>query len=605
MGRVGMPFEEIVALFERRRTDMGPVIAAATNVIETYNGDLVVPLPELDRDERAAVPNLLNMGLNQLAMRIASYEPDVYFPPENPGLKRSEKTARIRRQATIGWWERSALDVMGGRRARHLLGFASTVVALRPDFDLGVPRWQLCHPLHSFPGATTNPDDVELPDIIFTYQRTLAWMQANYRDAFYRLSKGRGWTPDDKVTLLEYADADEQVMGVIGKPRMPEDGTANGVAEHVEVLRLPNRAGRCIAVQAGRVTLDRRQGAFDSMVGLFQMQAKLMALEAIAVRQGIFPNEWIVSKDSSTIPKIIVAADGKRGVIGVAAGGEIHTQALNPGYKTDQTIGMLERAQRLEGGIPAEFGGESTTNVRTGRRGDAILSAVVNFPVQEAQRVLGRARAAENQVAIAIAKGYFGSRQVSLYVSRKNAKGSVSYIANRDFTSDTNVVSYAHAGADINDLVIGLGQRLGTGIMSKHTAQRLDPLIDDPEEEHDRTVAEALETAVLGALTQGAASGAIPVDDVNRIAEMVITDRKSLFEAIAAQQRAAQERQASSGPPGTPTGPVPVGAPEAQPGMALPGVGAEQPTIGPTANESGLNKLLLALRGPAMGASGA
>ncbi|NCV60837.1 MAG: hypothetical protein EBW52_05455, partial [Betaproteobacteria bacterium] len=45
-------------------------------------------------------------------------------------------------------------------------------------------------------------------------------------------------------------------------------------------------------------------------------------------------------------------------------------QQINPGYKTDTALDRLERQERLEGSIPAEFGGESASNIRTGRRGE-------------------------------------------------------------------------------------------------------------------------------------------------------------------------------------------------------------------------------------------
>ena len=76
----------------------------------------------------------------------------------------------------------------------------------------------------------------------------------------------------------------------------------------------------------------------------------------------------------------------------------------NPGYKTDVALDRLERQERLEGAIPAEFGGESGTNIRTGRRGESILSATVDFRVQEAQEIFASSLVEEDKIAIAIEK---------------------------------------------------------------------------------------------------------------------------------------------------------------------------------------------------------
>ena len=149
------------------------------------------------------------------------------------------------------------------------------------------------------------------------------------------------------------------------------------------------------------------------------MQARLMALEVIAVQKGIFPDTWLVGRAGET-PQIVNPADGLTGEVGVIRGGDLKDMSLQPGYMTNPAIDRLERAQRLTAGIPAEFGGESSTNIRTGRRGDAVLSAAVDFPVQEAQRIMSRALQEENKIAIDMAKAYAGNKSHSFYITEKN-----------------------------------------------------------------------------------------------------------------------------------------------------------------------------------------
>ena len=135
--------EEIVQRFRERKEAHGPLIAKARELTLAYNGELAVPLPELDANERVAVANLLQKGLDQQAMRIASTVPDVYYPPERPGIKRSEESADTRRKATLGWWDYNGLDVLMGRRARQLLGYATSPVRIRWDTEKTVPRWEI------------------------------------------------------------------------------------------------------------------------------------------------------------------------------------------------------------------------------------------------------------------------------------------------------------------------------------------------------------------------------------------------------------------------------------------------------------------------------
>lgn len=595
--------DDIAVLYSERKSRMAPQLQEMAELTDAYEGTVTVPLPELDRNERVAVANLIAQGLDQTAMRIASTMPDVQFPPTVPGQALAEKRSRVSRAATLGWWGASEMDLKLARRARWLIGYATAPVVVRPDDKLGAPRWWLRSPLSTFPSRGEDPDDMAPSDCIFAYKRSLAWLRRNYPDVVARLSKGPEAGPDTLFEVLEYADADEFVLAALGRPRDPLDTHgALGASMVVELERTPNRAGVPTVIVPGRLTLSRRMGAYNGMIGLYQQQAKLMALEVIAVTRGVFADEWLIARPNET-PAIMQVADGRRGVLGMVRGGEIHSTNQQPGYKTDSTMDRLERAQRLTGGVPAEFGGESTTNVRTGRRGDAILSAVVDFPVQEAQKVLARSLQHEVRVAVAIAKAYFGERPKSFYVNAKGAKGRVDYVANRDIPSDANEVTFAHAGSDANALVVGIGQRLGVGTLSKHTARQLDPLIDDPQQEADWIVAEGLESALLAGIAQQVSAGALGPADVAMVADAVRTDRLSLEQAVLAVQKRKQEQQATSGAPGEPTGPVPAGAPEAQPGLGGPGAppqaGVAPGGIAPTPNEQGLSALLGALKGGA------
>jgi hypothetical protein len=212
------------------------------------------------------------------------------------------------------------------------------------------------------------------------------------------------------------------------------------------------------------------------------------------------------------------------------------------------------------------FTGNSPSNVRTGRRGDSILSAVVDFPIQEAQTLLAKSLEAENRIAVAIDKAYYGNDRKSFYVDWKGARGNVDYVPNKIFTTDQNRVTFPAAGVDANNLTISLGQLVGTELMSRRTAMELHPFIDDAEEEDDRITAQSLRRSTLAAIETQASQGAIPPADMARIEELVLSGKAEVYEAIQIAQREAQERQAQQNPAGS--------APT-QPGLSLPGMGAE------------------------------
>ena len=96
--------EEIVALYTHRQRTLGPVHQQMQAVRELGNGDIVVPLNELDKNARASVANLLVQGLDQMSMRVASTMPTCYFPPMKEGSERSKDMASLRKKTMLAIW---------------------------------------------------------------------------------------------------------------------------------------------------------------------------------------------------------------------------------------------------------------------------------------------------------------------------------------------------------------------------------------------------------------------------------------------------------------------------------------------------------------------
>ena len=560
--------EDIVQLYKERQDTQGPILRQMREVRQLANGDIVVPLNELDRNSKSSVANLLVQGLDQLSMRVASTMPVPYFPPLREGQDRSMKLARDRKRAMLAMWDNNNMSMKMRRRARHLLAYSNSPVYIKPDFDDNAPEWYLRNPLDTYPAPRHKEDDPVPDDCIFTYQRTYRWMTHHYGDYINGVLRVGTPRPDDLFTIIEYVGPDEIVTAVLGSEKTydPITGSNYMGAPVVELSRIVNRTGMPLVVVPQRITLDKPRGQFDGVLGMYYTRARLQALTEIAIERGIFPDEYLIARPGEN-PEIIQVADGKTGQLGVVKGGDIQLQQVNPGYKTDVALDRLERQERLEGAIPAEFGGESGTNIRTGRRGDAVLAATVDFRVQEAQEIFASSLVEEDKIAIAIEKAYWGNQSRSFYMPGTGG-GMKDYTPNKLWETDFHYVTYSASGADVNSLIVGLGQRLGTGLMSKESAREADPLISDPELERDRIVAEGIESALLSSIQTQAAdpNGPYQPDDLAYLAEQVLTNKMSLPQAIMAAQKRAQERQAAQ---------APAGAPETMPGLSAPGMGME------------------------------
>lgn len=577
--------DEIVNLYKIRREAQGPLMRQMREVQELVNGDIILPLNELDKNAKSSVANLVSVGLEQMSMRIASTMPVPYFPPLREGQERAKELARTRKRAMLSIWDANRMPAKQRRRARHLLAYSSAPVVIKPDFRTNTPKWHIRNPLDTFPSPLEDPDDPVPMNVIFSYSKTYKWVVDTYGDVIPGLTYD-DW--DQKITMLEYVCASEIV--VVLAPSDTEGTKIKNFAPK-ELERIPNRTGRPLAVIPQRINLDKQRGQFDGSIGMYYTRARLQALTEIAIERGIFPDEYLVARPGEN-PQIIQVADGKMGLLGVVKGGDITQLQTNPGYKTDLAIDRLERQERLEGAIPAEFGGESGTNIRTGRRGENILSATIDFRVQEAQSIFEQSIMEEDKIAIAIEKAYWGGTSKSFYIAGRKG-GMTDYTPNKLWESDYHNVSYSASGSDVNSLIVALGQRLGAGLISKESAREADPLVADPELERDRIVAESMESALLSSIQQQAAdpNGPYQPDDLAYLTKLVLVENAPIYDAVARTQKRAQERQATPAPAPEVPGQM---APEAMPGLAQPGMGAEQPAPG---GGGGIEGLLAQLGG--------
>jgi len=600
---------QIIALYAEREAQLGPVMARMRMVMNQSNGDIIVPLPDMDRADKPAVANLFKQALDQTAARVVSLMPMLECPALKPHIGKSQDLADQRRKAILGWWDANDLPRRMSRRARYFVGYGSSPVVISPDMKRGIPQWHVRNPLTTF-AAPTDPDDMCPENVIFTYPKTLGWVQANYPQAFMQLYSTNA-KASDRVDIMEYTDCDETVLLATTKSASQayENWPMSAPNRSARLEQFTNLAKMPRVIVPGRVTLDRLTGQFDGMIPLFTARAKAMALNLLAVEKGIFPDLALVGypNDSNT-PTIVGGEwkDGRSGEVNVIQHGHVEPVALNPGFATTGLLDRLEQYERTEGSVPSEYGGESGTNIRTGRRGDAVMQAAVSFPIAEAQETFASSLEAENKVAIAVAKGWFGGTAKSFYVNWKGAKGQVEYTPNITFETDENIVTFPLAGLDAQNLAIAIQTRVGSGMMSKDRGRVLDPMVDDPRAEEEQINVENLQQAFMTWIDQGISQGTIAGDEIVRMI-VLVQQGKGLDEAYTTAQAEAQARQASVPAPPAPSGPpqpgtAPPGSPPTMPGMNPASAGAQVPVSGPPQGLMNIANLLSTLHRTGSGA---
>ena len=595
-----MNAQEVIQLYRQRLAFYGPLHQKMKIIQSIYNGTMEIPLPDMEESTMPSVPNLLAQGVDQMAGRITSVVPSVVFSSIKPGVRNSDRRAMTASRTVTGWWQSDRLSMKMKQRGRHQIAYGMSPVVIRWNNEDKRPTWQVRHPLETYPSTDVIPGHLSPNDCIFAYRRSVSWLRSKgYGDKIRALTGDSDMPNDASILLLEYVDTEQTML--IAAAYKTADPYSNVELEmggsQMRGIILENYANMSgdenPVVIPMRITLDTAGGQFDNMIGMYYQQAKLMALETIAVEKGIFPDTYLVSRPGEVGRFLDGPHDGRTGMVNIIAGGDIREVQSQPGYLTNPTIDRLERNQRVTAGIPAEFGGESSSNIRTGRRGDAVLSAVIDYPVAEAQETFAYALQEENEAAIELAKNWDGKNKRTLYVGTGNSARPVSYVADETFETKDHIVSYPASGADLNSLIIGIGQRVGLGIMSKQTASTLDPYIDNPEFEHDSIIAEGLEQAIMSGLQQQAASGAIAPLVVAKVMKLVRDDKMELAEALnKVTEEAMKEQQAQAEQtPDSITADATVQA------MAGPQAAGQQAAVqGPNPSQQNLGSLLSTLR---------
>lgn len=591
---------DIIATADERTALYSPLHNGMEEVRKVYEGELTIELPEVDGQTKPPIPNLLAQGVDQVAGRIASVIPTITVVPATES-RTAQRRARTAERALGAWWTADRLNLKLVQRARHLIAYGLTSTIVTWDHKAHRPTWEHRSPLSLLPNPNMRLDRPVPDDAMWQYSRTAGWLKKNgYGAQLGTVTNWREHSDHDRFTVVEYIDSEIRALILKGSPESLGGRPVNAVLEFYE-----HGLGCPQVTVTPRTGLERLTGQFTQMISMYEAEAQLMALEIIAVEKGIFPDTYLVSRPGEIGRFIDGPHDGRTGRVNVVTGGDIRTETYQPGYLTNPTIDRLERNQRVDGGLPAEFGGESQSNVRTGRRGDAILSAAIDVPIAYAQNLIAAALEEENRLASKLARKYDGPNSRTFTVGLGNSRSPVTFTADVVFgADDMSQVSYPVAGTDANSLIINLGQRVGMGLMSKETAAYLDPMIPNPEVEHDNIISEGLEQALVTSIQQQAASGQIPPLVVARIADLVKRDRKELAGAVEqvtkeaiAEQQAKAEQQAQGGQMGMPS---PAGL-SAEPAQAALAGAVASPIPGTTPGQDELASLLGKLRQPVMG----
>lgn len=580
---------EIAQLFWDYRTANHDRKLQMRRVANSNDGTVIIPLPELNAVEAPAVANLTLKGIEGYAQRFSSVQPDVAFLPAKL-TKDSRKLATLQTRRVQHWWQQDKMSLIDAQAGRYIFGYGTAPTRTDINLSEGRPVVSIPTPLGVYVPKPTQVNDLTPAHGIAARQMDVAAIRKRWPDNIDVTRVLNDVRPGALRWVLEYADAEQTSLVMCGEADQRDDyGTPDHSGDPVLLNEAPNRAEVSPWVAPGLINLNKPQGHFDQLIGMYQAQGLLTALELQQAARTVFQETWIVARPGE-MPNIVTQADPIRGVVGEISGGDIRTIAPDAQYNNHLLQDRLAEAQRQTGGLPAEFSGQAASNVRTGRRANQLVDAAVDPSLGEAQNMWALAKEEMIQVGAAYERGYL--KKSRIFAVKFGGRKAVHEVVPSELWADgaEPFVSYPMAGSDVNSLAILTMQEMGGGLISQETARKRMPSIDDPEGEKAMIAAEQLQSVFMENLAQMVQDPASPLQP-RQLADLIVQVRDrgaDPIEAFLELQKKAQAEQAEQVDPA---------APEAQPGLDGPGAIPAQ-IAGPAPAQQNLASLMSNLRAP-------
>jgi hypothetical protein len=604
---MSLTFDQIVRVVRQRIQERTPFIAQLMEVKRRYNGDWIIPLPELDTEPvlPPITPFLVATSIDNLGRRAAQVMPWNNFPSIKSGQMYSDR-ARTRRRAWSATLYESQFQLTHQRAMRHLAGYSSCVLRVVPDWKTQMPRIVCEDPLSTFP-QPRKPEDPRPPEnCAFIYEMAAGqvrntWPKSRRENGGPVAPNPDGYT--EMWTLVEWVDNDDVVFGVVG-PKFPLANTRSydprmSNIPWLELSRAPNVAGRCPVVVPGKIGLAEIASQVANAVGMTDLMAKIMALAIAAEEKAIYPDMYILGTQNGD-PRIVSGQwkDGRTGEPNVLADvqsvGQLRSDVSPMAL---QLVSLLERNYNTTNANNPAFQGETYGALRTGRAIDSIVGAQVDPLIMEMHQIVEAYIPFLVDMTFATYEGAWPDRKYEVFSGWPGDRGDVTFTPSVELAESHKMVAeYAIPGADVQQATIGLGQLRSMKAISQKTLRERHPWVGDAESEEHQSVLEDIETATMTGIINGLATppGAPGAIDpmLGELLYNYIDRGDTPMAALRKAHQEAQKLQAQQPPP-TPEG---MGAPPAQmPGMGGPAQPGLQPIPPPPQALQNQHQLVRAL----------
>lgn len=576
-----------------RRQAQSALIGKCIQIAQRYNADYAIPLPgtSADTPSPALSPAIVAEAIDVPAIRASSTNPTILCPwLYDSDLSR--KRATTRRKIIASTYHRSNFNLLKRRAYRQIAGYGFASLVVIPEEAKGrrdkmpLAKIAVRNALSTY-ADPHEPEQVDLPaNVGFVHQISGSVLRQRYPRS---REENHGVVPraeqsqpaGELFDVLEWIDDDYVLIGIMGRSLEAQADPFREPMGQAQLLSwYPNRVGLVPAVVPQVITLDKLVSRLSHMIGKADLIAYLWQLDIEAMQRAIAPDRYVIAGDNE-IPEIVSNAGrwmpGHTGEVNLLKGvhnvGQLST---NPDPNNLARIGQLTGNAKEETGLAGPSTGDSSGMagaLRTGKGIDSLMAASVDPMVAELQEVMGTSLTLLNEAIFATYAGYWPSQKFTVFSGWPSDRGMVEFTPTTDIEIKDNQVYYPLPGTDAYSQTVQLGQMVQAEMLSRDSSRRMHPWIDDADAEEKLLGVERIELLTWQALAQQASQGQLPPIDAASLIKHV-RKGESIEDAIIAVQAEAQARQAGLQQDQQDAQQQ---AAAAQPGLSVPGMGAEAP----------------------------
>lgn len=559
-------FEDIRTIAMALQSNRSGVILLMQEIQKRYEGAYVVPIPTIPTEPAMPplTPALVANTIDGHAKRATSVLPTVESPAMNGGMlfgPGSREYATKRRQMLSACYHENRWRMKRRKMFRHLAAYQTCSVMVLPDFRRQMPRLEVRDPLYTYVEERSADSQDPPAYVCFITRYSGTWL----RDTFPSLREDRGGPITERALnqswdIVEWIDEDQTVFGLLG----PQSAEGLHVSEqYVRYHNGPfmqlgpvidNPLGYVPAMVPQNIGLGQIGSRMGNMLGLIDLQAKLMALDILAQEKAIFPDVFAVGRDNQT-PRLEGDRwhDGREGEINMLSGIEkLDVLRTTPDIRTGQMVDRVERNWNVTHGNLPQFGGETYGALRTGKGIDALAGIAVDPSIQELHEIDEDWTPVLNRAIFDTYKLFWPDKRYTVFSGWPGDHGTIEFVPSEHVETSDNIVRYAVPGADMVQVTQILGSLAGTEALSIESMRERHPWIQDHEGEKLRVTQEQIERAARMGLEQQLATGQMPVIMAAKIVEKMREHGRDLFTAIAEVDEELRQEQASAVPPAPP-----------------------------------------------------